>query len=172
MARTGRILTALAGAALVLVIATWFDTVFLRDAIVRARATFEMSGVGALSAVGAMLVAGSVLLVALLAWRAASLVVCIGYALAGAFIVGLPLVVMNLAMGINDAPPVLPEPLSIVLSDIYYRIASGPLNAVGTIGAGMLITGVVALVRWPWARAAAKGSTEALSPAAGPTPSS
>jgi hypothetical protein len=169
MSRTGRSLVALVGAALVIAIATWFDTVFLNEAIARARPTFDMSGIGVMISAGAMLVAGSVLLVGVLAWRAASVVVGIVYAVVGAFIVGLPWVVMNLAFGINDAPPVLPEPLSVVLADIYFRIADGSLNAVGTIGAAMLIAGMAALVRWQRDRVAANRGIETLAPAAGPT---
>lgn len=169
MSRTGKTLVALVGAALVLVIATWFDNTFMRDAVRHAQANFDMSGVGAVIAAGSMLVAGSVLVVGVLAWRAASVVVGLAYAVVGGFFLMLPWIVWNLATQVNDVPPVLPEPLLTVVSEIYFRTGGGSLNAVGTIGAAMLIAGVVALVRWQRDRADAKGSIEALSPAAGPT---
>ncbi len=168
MSRTGRTLVALAGAVLVLVVATWFDNTFMRDAVRHAQANFDMSGVGSVMAVGSMLVAGSVLLVGVLAWRAASVVVGVVYAVVGGFLVMLPWIVWNFATGVNDTPPVLPEPLLTVVSEIYFRTGSGSLNAVGTIGAAMLIAGIVALVRWQRDRAAAKGGVEAKSPATGP----
>ena len=43
MSRTGTTLMALAGAALMLVIAAWFDTVFERDAMRHSAATFDRS---------------------------------------------------------------------------------------------------------------------------------
>lgn len=168
MSRTGRTLVALAGAAIILLIATWFDTTFVRDAVRHARANFDSGGVGAVIAAGSMLVAGSALLLGVLAWRAASVVVGLAYAVVGGFFLMLPWIVGNLATQVNDVPPVLPEPLLTVVSEIYTRTGRGSLNAVGTIGAALLITGVAALVRWQRDRAAAKGNIEALSPTAGP----
>jgi hypothetical protein len=168
MSRTGRKLVALAGAALVLVMATWFDNTFMRDEVRHAQASFDMGGVGVGIAAGSMLVAGSVLLVGVLAWRAASVVVGVAYAVVGGFLVMLPWIVWSFATQVNDTPPVLPEPLLSVVSEIFFRTRSGSLNAVGTIGAGMLIAGVVALVRSPRDRAAATGGLEARSPATGP----
>jgi hypothetical protein len=169
MSRTGRTLVALAGAALVLIVATWFDNTVMRDALRRASAAFDMGGVGIVVAAASMLVAGSVLLVAVLAWRAASVVVGLAYAVVGGFLVMLPWIVWNFATQVNDTPPVLPEPLLSVVTEISFRTGGGSLNAVGTIGAAMLIAGVAALVRWQRDRGAATGSLEALSPAPGPT---
>ncbi len=168
MSRTGRTLVALVGAALVLAIATWFDDT-VRDAVQRAQANFDPSGVGVALASGSMLVAGSVLLVGVLAWRAPSVVVGLAYAVVGGFFLMLPWIVWNFAAQTNAGPPILPEPLLTVVSEIYFRTGGGLLNAVGTISAAMLIAGVVALVRWQRDRAAANDSIEALSPTAGPT---
>lgn len=158
---------ALAGAALVLVVAASFDDTIMR-AVRHAQATFDMSGVGLVIAAGSILVAGSVLLVGVLAWRAASAVVGVTYAVVGSFFVMLPWIVWNLATGVNDTPPALPEPLLKVVSEIYFRTAGGTLNAVGTIGAAMLIAGFVALVRWQRDRAAARRGVEATPSATGP----
>jgi len=165
MSRSGKRLAALAGAAVLLVIAAWFDTVFLRDAMRHAQANFDIAGSSAMLVLGSLLVAGSALGVWILAWRARSMVVGITYAIVGGSLAALPWLVFNFAAQTNDGPPVLPEPLLSVVSDLYVR-TSGSLNAVGTIGAAMLIAGVVALVRWQQDRAAAKDSTAALSPAA------
>ena len=167
MSRTGRTLVALAGAAIILLIATWFDNTFMRDAVRHAQRNFDSDWLGAVIAAGSMLVAGSALLLGVLAWRAASVVVGLAYAVVGGFFLMLPWIVRTLATQVNDVPPVLPEPLLTVVSEIYFR-TGGSLNAVGTIGAALLITGVAALVRWQRDRAAAKGNIEALLPTAGP----
>lgn len=168
MSRGGRTLAALAGAALVLIVAVWCDAVFLRDAAQHAQANFDSAGLAPVIAAGSMLVAGSVLLVGVLAWRAASVVVSLAYAIVGGFLVALPWIVWNLASATNEAPPVLPEPLLSFVSEIYFRTA-GSLNAAGTIGAAMLIAAVAALVRWQRDRAVAPDNIEALSPGADPS---
>ena len=169
MSKTGRTFVALAGAALILVITVWFDNTVMRGAVQSAKATFGQSGLGAMIAVWSMVIAGSVLLVGVLAWRAASVVAGIAYAVAGGFLVTLPWIVSTFATHVNDVPPVLPEPLLSVVSEISFLTRGSSMNAVGTIGAAMLIAGVVALVRWERDRVGANGSIEALSPAAGPT---
>lgn len=144
MSRIGRTLAALAGAAAFLVIAAWFDTVFLRDALRRGAATFDASGSSAVLVLGSLLVAGSALSVWVLAARARSVVVGSAYAVVGGFLLALPWLVWNFAAQTNDRPPVMPEPLLTVVSEIYARTSGGSLNAVGTTGAAMLAAGVVA----------------------------
>jgi hypothetical protein len=159
---------ALAGGALVLVLAAWFDTTVVRDAMLRANAGFDPSQAEVVFAIGSLLVAGSVLLVGVLAWRAASLAAGLAYAVVGGFFLVLPLVVWNLATEVNGGPPVLPEPLLTTVSEIYFRTV-GSLHAVGTIGGAMLIAGVVSLVRSQRDRAGSRSSIEALSPPADPS---
>lgn len=162
---------ALAGAALLLVVASWFDTTIVRDALRDAQATFDMSGFAVAIAVGSLLVAGSVLLIGVLAWRARSVIVGLAYAMVGGFIVALPWITFNLAAGVNGAPPALPEPLATAIGNMFFSSFGSSLNAVGTIGAAMLISGVVALVRQWRGRAVAEGRTEAVAPEVDPTPS-
>jgi hypothetical protein len=147
MSKTGRTYVALAGAALALVIAGWFDNAVLRDALRYADATFNPIGVTGLFAFGSVLVAGSALVVAVLAWRTASVAVGLAYGVVGGFFVALPWLVWNLAAQVNGTPALLPEPLAYVLGRIYIWTSDGSLNAVGTIGAAMLIAGVASLVR-------------------------
>jgi hypothetical protein len=167
MSRTGRTLVALAGAALVLVIATWFDKTIMSDALRHAQATFNASGLAAMTAFGSLLVAGSVLVVGTLAWRAASGVVGVVYIVVGGFFVALPWLARSLATQVNDVPAVLPQPLAQALWRIN-DTGVGPLNAVGTIGAAMLIAGVAALLQWWRGRAVAEGRPEAVVPTADP----
>lgn len=159
---------ALAAAAIVLVIAAWFDSTFIRGALREAQSTFDMAGFAGIPVLGSMLVAGSVLLLGTLAWRAASVVVGITYVVVGGFVVALPWLVMNLASSTNDAPPVLPETLASAITSIWTSTA-GSLNAVGTIGAAMLIAGVAALVRWWRGRAIAPSSPGVVAPTTDPT---
>lgn len=170
MSSMARKLAALAGVALVLAIATWFDATLMREARVQAAATFDSRGLAAMFAAGSLLVAGSVLLVGVLAWRVPSIVVGLAYAILGGLFTTLPWLVWSLAAGINDRPPVLPAPLAAAVSAIYTG-TQGPLNAVGTIGAAMMIAGVVALLRSQRGRIVRKAAVEARSPVTDPTPS-
>lgn len=148
MSRTARTLVALVGVPLLLVVATWFDSRVMRTAMTRAAAEFDRSGLSMVSAVGSVLVAGSVLLVGWLAWRAASALVGLVYTVVGGFIVALPWLAWTLATSRNGASPVLPGPLARLLGDIYLDTAIGPLNAASTIGAAMLVVGIATVVRW------------------------
>jgi hypothetical protein len=158
---------ALAGVALILGIAAWFDTVFAPE--VMRHNGFAPSGSSAMLALASMLVAGSVLLVAVLAWRAQSVVVSVAYAIVGGFLVALPWLVWSFAAHVNDVPPALPEPLLTAISEIYYVVGGGSSNAVGTIGAAMLIGGVATVLRQRRDRAHPTRSIDGLSQAAGPT---
>jgi hypothetical protein len=145
---------ALAASAIALVVTAWFDSSILRDAVRQAQATFNTVSVVPLFVLGSILVAGAVLLLGSLAWRAASPVVSLAYVVVGGFFVALPWLAWNLASATIDAPPVLPESLASALTSIWLS-TTGQLNAVATIGAGMLIAGIAALVPWWRGRAAA-----------------
>lgn len=67
----------------VLAIAARFDGTIMSEARRQAAAAFDMSVVIALTMLGSLLVAGSVLLVATQAWRAASVVVGLVYSTTG-----------------------------------------------------------------------------------------
>jgi uncharacterized membrane protein len=168
MSRTNKSLSALAVAAIVLVIATWFDVSIMSDVRRHAAAAFDISGVTTMTAIGSLLITGFVLLMGTLAWRAASATVGLAYIVVGGFLVALPWLVWTFAAQVNDAPPVLPEPLASALANIYFS-TTGSLNAVGTIGAGMLIAGIAALARWSRWRSVAMNAAEGRIPAADPT---
>jgi hypothetical protein len=116
-----------------------------------------------------VLVAGSVLLLGVLAWRSASVVVGIAYVVAGGFFAALPWVVRTFAVvGEEGRPLVLPGPLASALNNIYSS-TTGSLNAVETIGAGMMIAGLAALARWLRGRAASASRVEAVASTPSPT---
>lgn len=155
MSKTSRTLAALAAAAIVLVVAGWFDSTVARHAEQQANAAGDVYGFATMEVLGSLLVAGSVLLLGVLAWRSASAVVGLAYVVVGGFLVALPWFFWNFAL--RTSPPVLPEALALALrnlfyftvggSDNMYFLNGGPLNAVGTISAAMLIGGVAALAR-------------------------
>lgn len=143
---TGRAVSALAAGVAVLVVAGWYDTVFFATAMREARSSFDVSSIGWLNALGSLLIAGGVLLAAVLAWRSASLVVGIAYIVVGGFFALLPWLAPTLAGGANGASPILPEALAVPLGDVWLRV-TGDLGAVGTVGAGMAIAGVATAIR-------------------------
>lgn len=164
MSNRGRTLVALGAATLALVVAAWFDSTYLRDAMRNAQANFDTASRIPLFVLGSLLVAGAVLLLGVLAWRAGSPVVSVPYIVVGVFFVGLPWIVLSLAPSTN----VLPESFASALGSIWYS-TMGKLNAVGTIGAGMLIAGIAALRPWWRGRTVAAGPTETVTRTLEPT---
>jgi hypothetical protein len=168
VSKTGKALVALAAAAIALVIMAWFDNTFLRDALREAQSTFNAASVSPLFVLGSLLTAGAVLLVGALAWRAASVIVGLVYVVVGGFFAALPWLVLSLASATGDAAPVLPDSLASAVTSIWLS-TTGQLNAVATIGAGMLLAGIAALVRWWRGRAAAASRAEIPAQAVDPT---
>ena len=159
MSPTGRALVALGAAAIGLAVMAWFDSTLLRDAMRAAQANFNSGSIAPLFVLGSLLTAGVVLLFGALAWRAASLVVAIAFVVVGGFFAALPWLVLGLASITGDAAPVLPESLASSLTSIWLSTA-GQLNAVATVGAGMLIAGIAALVPWSRGRKAAEEASD------------
>jgi hypothetical protein len=176
MSRTSRTLVALAAAAVVLVIATWFDSTVARHAEQQASGIGDLSGWATMEPLGSLLVAGSVLLLGVLAWRSASVDVGLAYVVVGGFVAALPWLFWNFAL--RSSPPVLPEALALTLRNLFYltvggsdneyQFDGGPFNALETIGAAMLIAGVAALARSWRGRAVAAGRAEVEVPTADP----
>jgi hypothetical protein len=146
MSKTGRTLLALVGAAVVLVVMAWFDSTVMTGRVRDAAATFDPTVMTTALALGSLLVAGAVLLVATLAWWARSAIVSLAYVIVGGFFVLLPWIVWTLAVQENDVPPVLPEPLAVAVSNVHLS-TTGPLYAVGTVGAAMVIAAIATTVR-------------------------
>lgn len=155
MSKLSRTLAALAAAAIVLIGAGWIDSAWARHAESQANAAGDIYGFATVEVFGSLLIAGSVLLLGVLAWRSASAVVGLVYVVVGGFLVALPWLFWNFAFA---SPPVLPEALALALRHLFYftvggsenlyYLNGGPLNAVGTISAAMLFGGVAALTRY------------------------
>ena len=145
MSRTTSSLAALVVAGIALAAAAWFDGTVINEARRQAAAEFSFGNIGVLLSLGSIAVAGGCLLVAWFGVRAAVLV-GLAYAVVGGFFALMPWLVYNLGAVNNDVPGVIPEAIAGPISQLYLRTL-GPLNAVGTIGAAMLIAGLVAMVR-------------------------
>lgn len=165
VSRSAPTLVALAAAAIVLVIAAWFDTTVMRD-VQQQALTGDPSPEAMMTVLEALLVAGSVLLLGVLAWRSASVVVGIVYGIVGSFFMAQLWIWWNLA---REGSDVLPEAVALALRNLFFWATGGsPLNDIATIGAGMLIAGLAALARWWRVRAVAAGSAEVMDPTADP----
>jgi hypothetical protein len=146
MSNSGRAAIAILVAGAILVLAGWLDGNVIRDIRRQASATFDPNGLALALSLGSLAVAGAVLLLGVLAWRSHSALVGAAYAIVGAFFAVLPVILWRVASHINGTPPLLPQPIAQAVSQIY-DWSEGPLNAVGTIGAGMLLVGLLVIGR-------------------------
>jgi hypothetical protein len=144
MAKHANSVVALVGAALILIGAVWLENV-VGTGLSRAQRSFDVSRLGVFSVLAPLGVAGGCLVVGWLGIRASAIVAGV-YAVTGAFLVALQWIALNLAIAPNGAPTVLPDALAQAVRELWLRTA-GTLNAVPTIGAAMLIVGVVAIGR-------------------------
>ena len=146
MSKAGRAAVAILVAAGVLWLAGWLDGTVMRDIGRQAAASFDNTGLELAYSLGAVAVAGSVLLLGVLAWRSHSALVGAAYILVGAFFAFMPVIVFPFAAQINGAPPLLPGPIADAVGQIYFS-SYGPLNAIATVGAGMFVVGLLAVGR-------------------------
>jgi hypothetical protein len=164
VSRSASTLVALAAGGITLVILAVFDNTVMRDVQEQAR-TGDPSQLAMMTVLEALLVAGSVMLLGVLAWRSASAVVGLVYVVVGGFFGAQLWIWWNFAAAGTDA---LPEAVAAVLRNLFYWSAGGALNDIATIGAGMLIAGLATLARWWRIRAVAAGSVMVGTPTPGP----
>jgi hypothetical protein len=134
------------GALLAIVVFAWVDTIVIRDARRLAASTLEPTQANGLTALSSVALAATILGLAVAAWRSRSAFVGGLYAMVGAILAFLPVIFLTLAVERDGAPPVLPGALAGLLSDLAF-FTLGPMNAVGLLGAAMLVIGLAALVR-------------------------
>jgi hypothetical protein len=143
--RLGRTIAAIVGAGILLVIAGWLDTVVLVGIKRSSESSFDIAAFVWSQSFGFLAIAGAVLAVGVLGLLARSLLVGVVYALVGALLVFLGPIVWLGAASINGADPILPEPITTLVNNLYFYGEQGPLNAVAIIGAGMLLVGIVSI---------------------------
>lgn len=136
---------ALAGGAIALVLTAWFDSVLVANTLQNTAATSDMGRNGLMLALDSVVAVGAVLLLAALAWRSRSILVGAAYTVVGAYFALQTWVLWTFASRVNDTPPVLPALLTRAVSDLYRWTEGGPVHAIGTVGAGMLIAGIAVL---------------------------
>ena len=144
--RSGRTIAAIVGAGILLAIAGWIDTVVLAAIRTSANSSFDPRTIFWAESFGFLMVAGAVLAIALLGRWARSGLVGVVYTVVGAFLVFLAPINWLWAASINDAGPILPEPITTLVNKIYEHAEAGPSNAVAIIGAGMLLVGIASIV--------------------------
>ena len=143
MSKGLRAVTALIAAAACLALLAWLDGTVLADAVRNANASFTgPTSFTTLWSLVSLAVAGSILLLAVLAWRTQSVVVGMIYLIVGAFFAFLPDITWRFATAINGAPPVLPDPVTRAVSALYEQ-GIGPVSGIVLLGAGMVLIGVV-----------------------------
>lgn len=146
MSKARRAAIPILAAGVVLFLAGWLDGTVIRNIQAQSSATFDLTGFSLAMSFGSFAVAGSILLLGVLAWRSRLALIGAAYALAGGFLAFLPVILWRFAAQTGGAPPVLPEPIALAIGQVYFS-AFGPLNAIETIGAGMLVVGLLVLGR-------------------------
>ncbi len=121
------------------------DAVVIAGAVAEAQKTFSMGALQPLMSLGRLLVAGGVLLVGALAWRASSVVVGAVYLLVGALLVALPAIYAQLSDAAPGSPLLGGNPLGDATWWLW-NASFAPLGALGAMGAGLAISGVVSFV--------------------------
>ena len=146
MSSAARAAIAIVAAGVAVYVAGWFDGSFLTTVQRQSAADFDPNGLMLAMSLGSIAIMGSILALGVLAWRSREALVGAAYVLAGAFLAFLPVIVWRFAATINGAPPVLPQPISQPVSQ-FYSWSNGPLSAEQTVGAGLLIAGVLVFGR-------------------------
>jgi hypothetical protein len=141
-----RSLVAALVALLVLLIAHWFDAGVLVDARNGFSYTYDPVALVDLTAIAHILTAAGVVAIALAGWRSRSLAVGIGYAVVGGFLVFLPPLIWLVAVSVNGACPVAPQPIADTLWSWDSTLETGRTGAVFILAAAMFLTGVA--VSW------------------------
>jgi hypothetical protein len=142
--RRHRLSTPLVAAIVLLFAAGWFDGTVLRNLQRDVGRTFELEPALVIATLGHLAVAAGILVLAVLAWHSRSVAVGIAYLVAGSTAAFLAPINWHLAAQVNNAPAVMPEPASRFVSMIF-TWQDGPLAAVATIGAGMLLIGLAVI---------------------------
>jgi hypothetical protein len=146
MSKLGRVVIPILAAGAALYIAGWFDGTVMHQIQTEAGRAYDPNPLMLAISIGSLAVAGSVLLLGALAWLARSTLVGAIYTTVGALVAFLPVIVWRFAAQINDSPPFLPQPIANEIDQIY-SWSSGPLNAMGMIGAGMFVAGILVIAR-------------------------
>ena len=140
--RTIRILAALGGAVLVLLVIGWLDSAVVAGIDRTAGANFDPMPAAVASSLGDLAIAAGALSIVLLARRAVDAWVGISYAIGGAFLAFLFPVTWFLTAANGNSPALLTGPIADLLDQIWTNTEQGPLNSVPILGAVMFLVGL------------------------------
>ncbi len=159
MSKSGRAVIAIVVAGAVTSLAAWVDGSVMQYIGDLSSRGFHPTGnlLRLAISLGSLAVAGSVLLLGVLAWRSHSALVGASYTLVGAFFAFLPVILYQFVAHSDVNLPVLPQPIADAVREIYLW-SNGPLNADGMIGAGMLVVGILVLGRSLRGRSVGQGA--------------
>jgi hypothetical protein len=152
-------------AAVVLLVAQWFDASVLADANHRANATFDVGPVFDLTPVAHLLTAAGVVALVGAAWWSRSLLVGLGYAVVGGFLVFLPALFWTFATRVNGSPTLAPQAIARPIGDWYSMVSTGPIGSLFTLGGAMFLAGLAVI----WAALRSSGQAAVQAPATAPT---
>jgi hypothetical protein len=142
--RTMRILEALGGAVVILLVVRWLDSDVISGIQRSAGVNFDPMPAAIASSLGYLMVAAGALLIVLRARRSVELLVGIAYAIGGAFLTFLfPVTWFLTAKG--SSPAILTGPLADLLDRFWTKAEQGPLNSVAILGAVMFLAGLVTI---------------------------
>ena len=128
MSRSGRAVIAIVAAGAAVYLAGWFDGSVMTQIQRQSGIDFDPNGLILAMSLGSIAVMGSILALGVPASRSQAALVGAVYIVTGAFLAFLPVIVWRFAATINDALPVLPQPISQAVSQ-FYSWSNGPLNA-------------------------------------------
>jgi hypothetical protein len=141
--RASRLAIAIVVPAVALPLAQWYDGGVLVDIQRRAGVDYDPAPLFYGLSVTHLLTAFGAIAIGLAAWQSRSLLVGIAYAVVGGFIALLPALFWSIAIGVNGAPAVAPEPIARFITDLWLNnVGNGVTGSVVTLGAVMLISGV------------------------------
>ncbi|MGD0123513.1 MAG: hypothetical protein ABSC46_13290 [Candidatus Limnocylindrales bacterium] len=141
----GRAFLAALAALGVLFVCHWFDATVVADAQRQAGMSYDSGPLVDLTSIAHLLTAAGVVAIALAGWRSRSLLLGVGYALVGGYLVFLPALFWAYGIGGNGAPAAAPQPIASTLNTWYTTLSTGVTGAVYTLAGAMFLTGLAVI---------------------------
>lgn len=129
-----------------LAVGHWLDRDVLGYLVQRSGSTLDPRGEASGFAVAHLVAGGAAIAVFVALWWSRSVGLALLYVLGGGFLVLLPPLAAALAIGVNGAAPIAPEPIATFLADAWLGgIGSGVTGLAMTVGGAMVVSGVVVI---------------------------
>jgi hypothetical protein len=128
-------------------LAQWFDATQLQRLLDEDRVTFQAAPFLYAITAAHILTPATIIAIALAGWWSRSAVIGAAYAVVGGLIAFSPALTAGFATGTNNTPPLAPEPIASLLSEIYFDTARGLTLAVPTIAGAMFLIGLALIAQ-------------------------